>query len=175
MNRKFLNFFYFVLTIAILIAVLKIANYIPTAIQKDTMRRYHSIEDVKSNLNIREILVPYYFPQSFVWPPSEIFAQNKPFTAVVMEFRHARSGDVALIISHADSKNFKADEKIKIVQIKEKISYPLKGRTVALEVGMCKNEEPCSRIAWDEGKYRITITARSIPPELLKIAESMIR
>lgn len=175
MNKKFLSFFYFALTVVILIAALKIAGYIPTALQKDTMRRYHSIEDVKSNLNIREILVPYYFPQRFVWPPSEIFAQNKPFTAVVMEFRHARSGDIALIISQADSKNFKADEKIKMLQIKEKISYPLKGRTVVLEAGMCKNEEPCSRIAWDEGKYRIIVTAKTNPPELLKIAESMIR
>ncbi|WP_333653305.1 hypothetical protein [Dissulfurispira sp.] len=175
MNKKFLNFFYFVLTVAILIAALKIFNYLPMMIQKDTMRRYHSIEDVKSNLNIREILIPYYFPQSFVWPPSEIFAQKKPFTAVVMEFKHARSGDVALIISQAGSKNFKADEKIKMVQIKEKISYPLKGRTVALEAGMCKNEEPCSRISWDEDKYRMTVTAKTSPPELLKIAESMIR
>ncbi len=175
MNKKFLSFFYFALTVVILIAALKIFNYLPMMIQKDTMRRYHSIEDVKSKLNIKEISVPSYFPQSLVWPPSEIFAQNKPFTAVVMEFRHARIGDIALIISQADSKDFKADEKIKIVQIKEKISYPLKGRTVTLEAGMCKNEEPCSRIVWDEGRYRITVTAKASPPELLKISESMIR
>ncbi len=175
MSRKFLNFFYFVLTVAMLIATLKIFNYIPIMLQKDTMRRYHSIEDVKSNLNIREILIPSYFPQDFIWPPSKILAQKKPFASVVMEFRHARSGNIALIISQADSKDFKADEKIKIVQIKEKISYPLKGRTVELEVGMCKDEEPCSRIAWDEGKRRITITTKTSSPELLKIAESMIR
>lgn len=175
MNKKFLSFFYFALTVVILIAALKIFNYLPMMIQKDTMRRYHSIEDVKSKLNIKEIPVPSYFPQSLVWPPSEIFAQNKPFTAVVIEFRHARTGDIALIITQADSKDFKADEKIKIVQIKEKISYPLKGRTVALEAGMCKNEEPCSRIAWDDGRYRITVTAKTSPPELLKISESMIR
>jgi len=111
MNKKFLNFFYFVLTVAILIAALKIFNYLPMMIQKDTMRRYHSIEDVKSNLNIREILIPYYFPQSLVWPPSEIFAQKKPFTAVVMEFNNSSKAEVALVISHAYSKNFKADEK----------------------------------------------------------------
>lgn len=175
MNKEILKFFYFVLTIVILIAALKIANYIPVALQKDTIRRYHSIEDVKSNLNIREILIPSYFPQNFVWPPSGIFAQKKPFAAVVMEFKHAQNGDIALVISQADSKNFKADEKIKIVQIKEKISYPLKGMTVVLEAGVCKNEEPCSRITWDKGRYRITVTARTSPPELLKIAGSMIR
>jgi hypothetical protein len=40
---------------------------------------------------------------------------------------------------------------------------------------VCKDEEPCSRIAWDDGRYRITVTAKTSPPELLKIAESMIR
>lgn len=174
-NRKFLNFFYFVLTVAILIAALKILNYLPMMIQKDIMRRYHSIEEVRSKLNIKEIPIPSYFPQSLVWPPSEIFAQNKPFTAVVMEFNNSSKAEVALVISHASSKNFKADEKIKIIQIKDRVNYPVKGRNVLLETGVCKDEEPCSRIAWDEGQYRITVTAKSSPPELLKIAESMIR
>lgn len=158
-----------------LIVALKIANYIPAAIQKDTMRRYNSIEDVKSLLGIREIPIPYYFPQSLVWPPSEIFAQNKPFTAVVMEFNNASKAEVALVISYASFKDFKADEKIRMIRIKDTVDYPIKGRSVFLEAGVCKGEEPCSRIAWDEGKYRITVTAKSSPPELLKIAESMIR
>ena len=66
-------------------------------------------------------------------------------------------------------------KKIKIIQIKDKVNYPVKGRNVLLETGVCKDEEPCSRISWDEDKYRITVTAKTSPPELLKIAESMIR
>lgn len=174
-NRKFLNFFYFVLTVAILIAALKIFNYLPMMIQKDTMRRYNSIEEVKSKLNIKGIPIPSYFPQSLVWPPSEIFAQNRPFTAVVMEFNNSSKAEVALVISQAPSKNFRADEKIKIVRIKDRVNYPLKGRNVLLEAGVCKNEEPCSRISWDEDKHTITVTAKTSLPELLKIAESMIR
>ena len=156
------------------ILVLKVANWLPTAIQKDTMRRYQNIEDVKSKLGIKDIFVPSYFPQNFAWPPSEILAQNKPFAAVIMEIKHDRRGDVALIISQAESADFRPDEKIKIVQVRERVSYALKGRQVVLESGVCKNDEPCSRLAWDEGSYRIHITARSLPPELVKIAESMI-
>lgn len=156
------------------IVVLKIANWLPMAIQKDTMRRYHSIEDVRSKLNIKDIFVPSYFPQNFAWPPAEILAQNKPFTAIIMEIKHALKGDVALIISQAESTTFRPDEKIKMLQLKERVSYPLKGRNVVLETGVCKNDEPCSRIAWDEGRYRIGITARLLPPDLVKIAESMI-
>ena len=91
-----------------------------------------------------------------------------------MEFKHIQNEDIALIISQAESKDFKADEKIKILQIKERISYPLNGRTISLEAGTCKKEESCSRITWNEDRYRITITAKMNPPELVKIAESML-
>ena len=174
MNRKFLSFLYFALTVAMLVVMLKVANWLPMAIQKDTMRRYSSIEDVKATLNIKDIIVPSYFPQNFAWPPAEIFAQDKPFTAVIMEIKHSLKGDVALIIYQAESTAFRPDEKIGIVQVRERVTYSLKGRQVALVTGVCKNDEPCSRLTWDEGKYRIGITARLLPPELTKIAESMI-
>ena len=46
MAKKVLSFVYFAITVAILIAALKIANYLPMALQKDTMRKYNSIEEV---------------------------------------------------------------------------------------------------------------------------------
>lgn len=175
MNKKILNFFYFILTVLIIITVLKIINYFPMVIQKDTMRKYRSIEEVKSNLNITEILIPSYFPQDFVWPPSEIFAQKKPFTVVVMEFKRAKNKDVALIISQSDSTSFEPNKKISINEVKEKVSYSVKGRNILLEAGICKNEEFCTKVSWDEGPYRINVTAKVSPPELLKIVESMIK
>ncbi len=176
MHRKFFSFFYFAITVVILIAVLKILNWLPMAIQKDAIRRYSSVEEVRLRLNIKNIYVPSYFPQNFTWPPSEILAQNKPFTAVVMEFKHRERGDIALIISQvAAGANFVPDKKIKILQVKEKVTYPLKGRNAVLEVGLCKNDEPCSRISWDEGKYRVTVVMKSPPFDLIKVADSMLR
>ena len=175
MAKKFISFLYFVITVVILIAVLMIANYLPMALQKDTMRKYKSIEEVKSKLNINDVYVPSYFPQNFVWPPSTVLAQDKPFVAIIMEFNHAEKGDVALIISQSTSSTFAPDEKIKILRINEKAGYPFKGRNMTLEAGVCKSEEPCSRIIWDEGRFRINITAKSTPPALMKIAESMIK
>ena len=65
MTKNLRNFFVFVLTIALLVAVLKVLNWLPTAVEEGLMRKYSSIEDVRSKLKIREILVPSYFPQSF--------------------------------------------------------------------------------------------------------------
>jgi hypothetical protein len=174
MAKKFVGFFYFAITIGILIGALKIANYLPMALQKDTMRKYRSIEEVKSKLNIRDVYVPSYFPQDLVWPPSTILAQDKPFVAIILEVNRTEKGDIALIISQSASTHFIPDEKIKILRINERVNYPFKGRDMTLEAGICKKEEPCSRIIWDEGRYRINVTARSTPPDLMKIAESMI-
>ena len=175
MYKKFLGLFYFAVTIAILIVVLKVTNWLPTVLQEGAMREYSSIEESKSGLNIRDINVPSYFPQSFKWPPSKILAQSRPFIAIVMEFKNGETGDIALVISQAADKSFVPDKKITIVQIKERVNYPLKGRSVLLEVGVCKKDVPCSRISWDEGKYRITIEMKSAPFELIKIADSMLR
>jgi hypothetical protein len=174
MNNRIRNFIFFAIVIAFLVVTLKVMNSLPKAIQPDSMRRYQSIEQVRSRLNIKDVYVPSYFPQGLIWPPSEILAQNKPFTAVIMEFKNAEKKDTALIISQSVSANFKPDEKIRMQRLKEKVGYPLRGRDMILEAGVCSNEEPCSRITWLEGRYTITVTAKSDPPELIKIAESMI-
>jgi hypothetical protein len=174
-RKRLRSFLSFAVIIAILIAALKIINWVPMAIQEGTIRKYDSIEDVRLKLKIRDLYVPSYFPQSLSWPPAEILAQSKPFTAIIMEFKRVKKGDVALIISQADtSGDFTPDMKIKAAHIRETIHYPLKGREAVLEVGICKNDEPYSKISWNEGKYKITVIMKSMPQELIRIAESMI-
>lgn len=173
MSKRIRGFFYFALAIIILIATLKLVNYLPLVIQPDAMRRYKSVEEVKARLKIKDVYVPSFFPQGLIWPPSEILAQNKPFTAVIMEFKNADKGDVALTISQSISASFKPDEKIKIQRIKERVGYPLRGRDMILEAGVCSNEQPCSRMTWSEGRYTLSVSAKAEPPELMKIVESM--
>ncbi len=175
MRKKLISFISFAVTIAVLIVVLKIINWLPIMVEKGIMRKYSSVEEVRLKLDIRDIYVPSYFPQRFTWPPSEILAQSKPFIAIVMEFRDIEKGDIALIISQAASPDFVPQKKIKILQIREKVNYNLKGRDAILEVGECKNDEPCSQILWDEGKYRMYIVMKSTPFDLIKIADSMIQ
>lgn len=174
MYKKVLGLFYFAVALAILISVLKITNWLPGVLQEGAMKKYSSIDDVRSKLKIKDLHVPSYFPQSVVWPPSSIMAQSRPYEAVFMEFTSARTGDVNLIISQVSDRGSINDSKISLVQVKEKTAYPLKGRNALLEVGLCKNDIPCSRISWHEGTSTITVTMRSTPFELLKIADSML-
>lgn len=169
------RFLYFVLTIAAIIITLKTLNWLPLVLQKGTLRTYSSIEAVRSKLNIRDLYVPLYFPQSITWPPSEIWAQTEPYVATLMVFNRAGTGDPALVLSQAASGRAALDTRIKILQIKETVPYRLKERTALLEVGVCERNEVCSRISWKEGNYAMTAAMKSPPFELIKIAESMVQ
>ncbi|HWR58689.1 MAG TPA: hypothetical protein VN328_07365 [Thermodesulfovibrionales bacterium] len=175
MKKTLLGLLYFALTLGILAAVLKVANWLPSALQEGLTRKYDSVEQLKAKLHVRDVYVPSYFPQSYGWPPSTIIAQSRPFTAIVMEFRNAQTGDIALVISQTAGKGFLPDKKIAIAQIKEKVDLPLKGRAAVLEVGKCNNDVTCSRISWDEGSYKIKVEMKSAPFDLLKVADSMLR
>jgi hypothetical protein len=175
MPRKFPNYLLFAAGVVLLLGGLKLAGWLPLMAQKDLLRKYKTVEDVKSELGIREIYVPSYFPQNLSWPPSTVLAQGKPFPALVMEFGQIEGTSAGLVISQSLSDTFRTDGKIRIVQLKEKVRYPLKGRDSLLEVGTSAGGEPCARVSWREGNYHITVTARSTPFELIKVAESMLR
>jgi hypothetical protein len=168
------GFFYLIITVAAVIVVLKTLNWLPTVIQQDTIRRYDSVEEVRAKTKIRDVYVPTYFPQSIMWPPSEILAQTKPYPAVMMVFNAANKRDVALVIAQAASDAFAKHGLIQFDRIARTVPYDLKGRKSLLDVGTCKNDEPCSRISWTENDYTITLTMKSPPFDLLRIAESML-
>ncbi len=174
MRTRAYGFLYFLLTIAAVIVVLKALNWLPLVLEQDTMRRYGSVEEVRAKLNIKDLYVPSYFPQSITWPPSQILAQAKPYPAVLMVFNKAGRRDVALVISQVVAGAVPEEEFIKTYHITEKVPYQLKARDALLEVGTCKKDEPCSRISWTEGRYRITVTMISPPFEVIRIAESML-
>ena len=175
MDKKILAFFSFALMIGLLVIALKIVNWIPLTMQKETVRRYGSIEEVQRALNMKDIYVPSYFPQQIIWPPSAILAQGKPFRAIVMEFTRADKRNIALIISQSEGTALNVENPIEIVAVTEKVRYTIKGRDAVLTVGSCKNDEPCSGITWSESKYTMTVLMKSAPFELTKIVDSMIR
>lgn len=175
MKRKIFRLLAFAGMVALLAAGLKFMNWLPQVAQKEIMRKYGNVEEVKAALAIRDIYIPVYFPQNLTWPPSLVLAQGKPFPAVVMEFETAAGKEPALIISQSTSDGFLPDEKIRIVQVKERLFYQLKGRNALLDVGVCGRNEPCSAISWREGEFRLRVLAKTGPIDLIRIAESMIR
>jgi hypothetical protein len=175
MRKRIIGFLSFGATVAVLIAALKLINWVPSVVEEGFIRQYKSVEEVQSKLKIKDVYIPSYFPQSFRWPPNTIWAQTKPFTAIVMEFRNQEKGDIGLVISQVvTGARFIPESKIRVEQVRERVDdYPLKGRRAVLEVGTGQGDEPCSSISWTEGGYRMTVIMKSAPFDLLKIAESM--
>ncbi|MHB1024704.1 MAG: hypothetical protein ACYC24_03240 [Desulfobacteria bacterium] len=177
-KRTAFGFLAFAAGLAILVIALKALNVLPLIAQKDLMRRYGDFEEMRTSLGIREVLVPSYFPEDFRWPPTGILAQGKPYPAVIMEFERSGEGkdrEVGMMICQTAEDDFTPGGPLVISRVRERATYPLKGRSAILEVGSCVNGEPCSRISWREKDARITILARLTPFELMKVAESMLR
>lgn len=175
MREHMTHLMVFGLAVVILVGALKFFNWLPGALQEGALRRYASIEEVRSVLKDRKIHVPAYFPQSFKWPPSSILAQKKPFSAVVMEFDRLTSDEVGLIILQADSEDFLGQSKIRVLDAQRRSSCTLKGRDAVVESGLCGTGEVCSKITFKERESWIGILMRAPEHEVIILAESMIR
>jgi hypothetical protein len=156
-------------------AFLAAANRLPSLMQKGFAQQYDSIDEAKRSLGLDQVLIPAYFPEGITWPPSLILAQKKPCTAVVMEFKKVETTDTALIVIQSSSDvSDRQLQRITLSQLKEETRYPLKGKMVVLQVGLCDNSMPCSRMTWQDSGIHRTVLLMSSPFELIRIAESMI-
>ncbi len=174
MKRFYLGLILFLAVTAIVLGLLRMVNWLPLAFQTDTPRRYGSIEQVKEALRIKDLYVPAYFPQTIKWPPSAIVAQGRPSVGILMIFNKRGSNEELLVITQTVSDAFARASPLKMTAVAESAPYRLRGRTAVLEVGACGRDEKCSRISWQEGSYHMTLTMKSPPFELIRIAGSML-
>lgn len=175
MKRTLGGLLVFVVMITILLGMLQVLNWIPAAVQEGAFRKYASTEEVRAHLKINPVFTPAYYPRSVQWPPSLIAAQTRPYAAVLTEFSSSDDRtETVLVITQTARSHPPLSLKLNLMQVRETVQYPFKGRVAILEVGVCGKEVQCSRMFWDEGEFRLTLVMRSSPVELVRIAESMI-
>ncbi len=176
MNKKLLGFFSFALTVAVLVIALKFVNWLPMVIQKEALRKYGNIESVKSRLNIRDIYIPSYFPQNFRWPPTEIFAQKKPFAMIIMHFRCSDSKEIGLAIRQVDARsNYSPpDSNLKIKKLIKESRVLIKDRDAVLHTALCENNLSCNELLWKEGDFLLTIVTTASQRDLIRMAISIV-
>lgn len=164
----------FFATVAVVLLVLKLMNWLPSVLQDEGVKKYKSVDDAKAALKIPHIYLPAYFPEYIAWPPAEIFAQRRPFPMVVVHFSRRDSRGFALSFFQVDSKAvYEPEYKSHILYVKKTSPVSIKGRTGSLEIAVCSGRERCNRISWVEKGYRITLIADDSPDQLLRMAESM--
>ncbi|MDA8079336.1 MAG: hypothetical protein M0Z79_10415 [Nitrospiraceae bacterium] len=158
-----------------LVLLLRFLNWIPAAFQKTEVRRYRSIEDVRSGLKIRKVFLPSYFPQYLTWPPDEIFARKRPYPLVLMHFTNQQRGEIAMSIRQADVRDASpVVSRIEPVIIHSEENILIKDRPARLFIATCPAKRACISVMWQEEGYVFTITAKDSVREVTKIAESML-
>jgi hypothetical protein len=173
--KELIKLLIFLGLIGLLIVLLMILNWIPTTLEKGYIREYRSINEIKTNLNLKDIYIPKYFPENILWPPAKILAQTRPYTAVMMEFVDKNTKETVLIVYQSEKEEYIKNTEAWIEEVKESVEYPLEGRKAQLLVGICQNGTTCSMLTWKEGRYHIKIFIKAPPFELIKLSKSMLQ
>ena len=166
--------FSFIVTVAVVILLLKLFNWLPSVLQDEGIKKYSSVEEVRTALRLPRVYIPAYFPEYIKWPPAEIFAQRRPFPLVMMHFTHRDSRSFALSFFQVDSRAaFEPTYKSDVLYVRKESQVSIKGRPGNLVLAVCSGRERCNRITWEEGIYRLTLIADDTPEQLIKMAESL--
>jgi hypothetical protein len=170
--RKYLLFGVMIIAVAVMLNLL---NWVPTVFQKEGVKKYKTIEDAKGELKMSDLLLPSYFPQYLIWPPSEIFGRRRPAKMVLMHFINYDRKDTVLSVMQAETADpHPIKSRIEPVKTRKREGILIKGIRGELSLGLCAGGEPCNSVTWESDGYTFTIIAKDSVEELRKIAESMI-
>jgi hypothetical protein len=161
----------------VLVAVLALLNWLPLILQKNRLQRFDSVEAARKVLHMQTIYLPTYIPETLnlAWPPSEIYAQDTPFSACIMHFTFRDRKEIGLMIQQADSQALYALEPLLRIREKKRANtVSVKNRKAVLVSAVCDQDIPCNQLSWDEGSTTITLTGKMPARDIIRIAASML-
>ncbi len=167
----------FVVTILLVTAILTVLNWLPSLVQKRTMKRFNSIDIARKELGLHRLFLPTYIPEDLhlVWPPEEIYAQEVPFSAFIMHLRYRDSRDIGLVIQQTDANApYQIEPLIKIKTKTEGSQIFIKDRKALLVPAICDENTPCNEVSWNEDGTIITLICKCSAQEIVKIASSTL-
>jgi len=158
----------FALIVIALVVVLKILGWLPLAINKDSIRAYHSIDEMAAAIRPQKLYMPSYFPQYLMWPPVKIYAGKNP-QAILMLFAHKKTGDIVLSISQGTG----VESLIEPQRVLSTERTSIKGRQATIYTALCADGEPCNKVVVVDRETPITIIVKDPVSEAIKTAESI--
>jgi hypothetical protein len=167
----------FAATILFLAGLLSLLNWIPLVMQKQKLKSFSSPDIAAKELHVRKIYLPSYLPErlNLSWPPSEVYGQDTPFSAVAMYLSFKQSKEIGLSLHQADANApYQLQPRLKIRTEKTVRQIVIKERKATLLVAVCDNNTPCSQLSWDEHGTIITVIGKFSAQDVIKIASSMI-
>jgi hypothetical protein len=167
----------FAASILFVAGLLSLLNWIPLIIQKQKLKSFSSPDAAAKELHVRKIYLPSYLPEhlNLAWPPSEVYGQDVPFSAVVMYLSFKQRPEIGLALHQSDAQaSYMIEPRIKIRPGKTSSQISLKGRRATLVPAICDDNTPCNQLSWDEHGTIITLIGKFSAQDIIKIASSMI-
>jgi len=156
-----------------LLMLVSVLHWIPAAVDKEGLKPFATVEQLKGEAGFGRVLIPSYFPEGIKWPPRLVLGQVRPFMAAVIEL-DSKEVERFLVISESSSPDFEPGNASRFFSLRQSVNIELKGRNVLVETGLCKDASSCSRLSWDEEGLHVRILMHSPSLELIRIAESML-
>jgi len=167
----------FAATILFVTVLLSLLNWIPLIIQKQKLKSFSSPDAAAKELHVRKIYLPSYLPEhlNLAWPPSEVYGQDTPFSAVIMHLSFKQRPEIGLALHQSDANaSYQIEPRIKIRLGQTSRQVLLKGRRATLVPSFCDDTIPCNQLSWDEHGIIITLIGKFSAQDVIKIASSMI-
>ena len=169
--------FLFAVTILLVTGLLTVLNWLPSLLQKKTMKRFSSIDSAEKELRMKHLFLPTYIPEDLrlVWPPAEIYAQEVPFRAFIMHLKYKGSDEVGLVMEQTDANApYRIEPHIKIKTKTAGSQISVKNRKAVLIPAICDDNVPCNEVSWNENGTIITFICKCSAQDIVKIASSTL-
>ncbi|NJD55362.1 MAG: hypothetical protein FIA94_03040 [Nitrospirae bacterium] len=167
----------FCLTVFLVTGVLAVLNWLPSLVQKQTMKKFSSIDAAEKQLRVKHLFLPTLIPEDLriVWPPAEIYAQDVPFSAFIMHLKYKDSNGIGLVIQQTDADApYQIEPLIKVKTVTAGSQIFIKDRKAVLVPAVCDDDIPCNEVSWNEGGTIITLICKCSAQEVVKIAASTL-
>ena len=167
----------FAMLTAVLVGALAVANWMPSVIDREVLRKYTSVESVQRDLHMDKIYMPSYLPEYLRLNsiPVEIYAQKKPFSMVLLHFQSWDSKDIGLIVHQISAKaDYHPESEIKLGSVIRRSKVSIKGRDGLLITAECEKRGTCNQVSWTEGNYLLKVISKGSARDVIRIAASMI-
>lgn len=164
----------FALLVGGLVLALKVAGWLPLALETGTVRTYKTVEAARTAVKPKRFFMPSYFPQYLSWPASEVLAGKKPGQVFITHFSRRDTGEIVLAVSQSMGQPPTVRSRIEPVRVVKEELAEVKGRELALLSAVCGDGLPCNKVLWREDGYEVSVIVRDSMDEALKIAKSML-
>jgi hypothetical protein len=167
----------FGVTVLLVTGLLTVLNWLPSLLQKQTMKRFSSLDTAEKELRMSHLFLPTYIPEDLrlVWPPSEIYAQEMPFRAFIMHLRYKDSSELGLVMQQTDANApYRIEPHIKIKLRTSGSQISVKDRKAVLFPAICDDNIPCNEVTWNESGTIVTIICKCSAQDIVKIAASTL-